>query len=379
MMKSVSLIFLFLVFACTVKDKFLDDSQENKFVVDLDNLPLLPESALDTVFYVPLEVQDDALVGENPVIRFGGSDMYVTSLMSTKIIRYDMKGKVQAIIDHKGQSDKEYVALTDFFATEEGVYVYDAALSVLLEYDKDGNFKRRLKLNAERNMTNIIPYKDEYLVTRNNPEEGKKAVCVIDSDGNQKKAYLDDKFYNGGSIIRVYNQLAIRKDLAYICCLFDTNIYCYDGNTCSVKYSFDFGEKNLPSSFVKENTTNKSLAQDLYGMNNVYGFESPVFLNNWFYLGLRQGLIGMRIIVNEQTKNVYKLDSNDNLYSLSYPIWTAYNDFFVTTMRVSNILCMKEYKEKIKAEYNIRLMNINVDEESNPVVCFIRLKDDFKE
>lgn len=369
---------LVAVFSCTTRERPLIDSEKNNFIINLDSLPLLPLSAIDTIFYIPLETTDDALIGLNPVIRFGKSEFYVTFSHSSRIIKYDMKGKVQAVIDHKGPSNEEYMKITDFFVTEEALWIYDSYLNVLFQYDTNGVFKSKLKLDADIG-SGIIPYKDKFLIMRNNPSQVKKALYVLDSKGKQKEAYLDDKHYN---IITLpaHNQLVRKDDYAYIYSLFDTNIYCYDGERLSVKYSFDFGKKNVLRSFVNENLNNRSLLEDLCDVNGkIWGFESPAFIDNWTYIGLRQGIFIIKIFINEKTKKIYKFDDKDDLFFFTNSIWTVHNDYFVTTMLASSVSCMKMYKDKLKTEHNIRLMHVDVDEESNPVVCFIRFKKDFQE
>lgn len=373
------LLFFFVIISCSTSKKKISDNNKNVFIVDLNELQVLPESAIDTVFYVPLETTDDALIGENPIIRFGGSEMYVSYLYSTRIIRYDMNGKVQAIIENKGSSNKEYVDITDFFATEKSLYVYDSYLNVLLEYDKNGAFKSRMKLDADRG-TAIIPFKDKLLITRNNPAQSKDALYILDNNGKQQESYLSDKRYN---VIRLTanNQLSTMGDTAYVYSLFDTNIYCYDGEKLSVGYSFDFGKRNVPLSFVKDNLNNRSLFEDLCDVDGkIFGLESPAFLENWIYVSFRQGLFPIKVVINKQTNKMYKLDDKDDtLFRTTSPAWITQNDFFVTLMRPSNILCMEMYKDEIKTKHNLRLMDVDVDEDSNPVVCFIRFKKDFQE
>lgn len=374
----MQMVFVFLFFSCTTNVESSGYS-DKKIVVDPDNLSLLPESAIDTVFYVPLETTDDALIGNHPIIRFGGSEMYVSFFNSTKIVRYDMNGKVQAVIENKGPSNEEYFEIADFFATEKSLFVYDSYLNVLFEYDKNGGFKSRMKLDADVG-TSIIPFKDKLLIMRNNPSQSKDALYILDNNGKQQESYLSDKRYN---VIRLTanNQLTTMGDTAYIYSLFDPNLYCYDGKKLSVKYSFDFGKRNVPLSFVKDNMNNRSLFEDLCDVDGkIFGLESPAFLDDWIYIGFRQGIFPIKVVINNQTNKMYKLDNDDDtLFRTCSSAWVTYNDFFVTLMRASNVLCMEMYKDKIKTKHNLRLMDVDVDEDSNPVVCFIRFKKDFKE
>lgn len=368
-----------LIMAC-VKSNNESSSLDNKITVDITNLPELPSSAIDTILYVPLETTNDALIGGNPILRFSDSDIYVTSMRSEKIIKFDKNGKVQLVMEHKGQSGEEYMKLSDFFVTKDGIFVYDGLRNYLLQYDnKTGIYKNKIKFEAN-NAEYILPYKDQFLLFDSNPPDGKMALQVLDKTGKKINEFLENKGYSLGHLFIIDGPISEYDNEVYITCTFDNNIYVYDGNKCQPKYQFDFGKNNIPSTFVENNKRNSKIFEELNSLDNrVYGFQCLVIQGDWMYMALKRTGMAKKICINTKTKQIYQADKSVN-YSLTYSclICVKNQDYFVSTIPAQNIMSLKEHPEKGLYKCNNPLLDLKIDEDSNPVVCFIKLKDNFK-
>lgn len=377
--KSFSYFLCALIFFSCVDAGKNDGENTNKLIVDLKNLPELPESAIDSVFYVSLETTNDVLVGMNPVLRFYGSDIYLTYHGANGILKFNKDGKFLLLIEHKGDSGEEYSKLSDFFITEDGIYIYDGIKNVLLQYSKEtGDFLTKIKIQA--NMAEYIqPYNDNFLLFNSNPAEGEKSLQVLNNNGEKIGEFLENKGYSPGITLKMQDPMFVLGDSVYITCAFDNNIYVYDGQTISSQYQFDFGDNNLPVSFV-EDSKNKSIYEELKKMTNekVYGVQCLSCQKEWMHVVLQTTGTPRELFFNRKTGEIYQAESSKN-YSLraTSKIWTNYNDCFVSTIIAPNVMVAKELKDLYS--YNDPLIELDIDEEANPVVCFMKLKSDFKE
>ena len=334
------------------------------------------DSFVDTMFLVPLETTDEALIGYNVDIQFFDSLIYMRSLSSSQITVFDMQGRVNKVFDKKGEGPMEYLNIDDYFVNEDGLFVFCRGTRKLNRYDINGNFLKKIDLSAYPFLSKVVPYRDRYVCYSENPRDNEFAVYVVDKNGGLINTYFEDRCY--GSSTSVYDKpLSITSKGILANFVVDYNIYLYDGNDFVADMCFDFGDFNLSDDQIMQLRKNRKEEEVSNVKNKVTRIDNIVEVNNWTSYNIREGFRSKRIFINNRTD--LKLSEGDGLFSHFKTMIFSKDDYFVGVI-YSNYLTelltnrVNLYKEEISL-YEQKYLDLKIDEEDNPVLCFFKLKD----
>lgn len=84
-------------------------------------LPL--SSFVDTLLYIPLESNDQSLIGEiDKILSIDSGYIIIDKEITSKIFYFDKKGKFISSIGEKGHANNEYISIED--VTTDGNFIY---------------------------------------------------------------------------------------------------------------------------------------------------------------------------------------------------------------------------------------------------------------
>lgn len=84
-------------------------------------------SIVDSIYYIPLETQDDYLIGNIDKLIVTDKTFYVLDKnISTATYCFNSEGKFIRKIGNRGASDKEYISITDINLYNGDIYIWDA-------------------------------------------------------------------------------------------------------------------------------------------------------------------------------------------------------------------------------------------------------------
>lgn len=373
MKKYILLLICVVLFACK-SEKEENTSNSEVISVDWNKLDVLSADNIEDLFFVPLETSDESLLGNGIEICVFDSLIYLRSDAMDRLIIYDMDGKIQKTIDRKGEGPEEYIGLRNFTVNENGIFIYDAAKRSIVQYTKDGVFKKSLRFSTYPG-DYAFPYKDKYVGYTSKPSEGKRAFSIYNTDGEFINDYFDNKGYTLDTSIHQTVPLSCDSSGCFISFLFDNSVYYYNGDTIVEKYKFDFGDYNMTDSRKEYYLTHFWDGFDKRNPDNcIYGIDNIVKNGDWVYLFFNR-MFSSRLFLNSKNGKMLTTANTDLFFANMGSRLFINGDYFVSTVSASDVVFFQERDpNKDPNPYVKQLREINITEEDNPVLCFFKLK-----
>ncbi|WP_106831229.1 6-bladed beta-propeller [Parabacteroides pacaensis] len=332
-------------------------------------------SIIDTAFFIPLETSNEVLIKQKPSIICHDSTIYILSKGLKRLYSFDMKGKIKSILNKYGKGANEYLEITDFLINNKGIYIYDNITGNLFHYTREGEYKNKVKLRS--GASHIIEYQNQYILYVEFPQNNEFAIYIYDNKGNLINNYFPNEkasFYTAFSVKRPLNILPEGVTINFV---FDYNTYLLRNNNITEKYYFNFCDNNLPPDFKAQNKKNPNIIEELIKLNNkVLWISCITKLNDWLLFYVETSDRNYHICTSLNTKQFYLSSNTIHPFDLLEEDITTYNDFFVGTIPANYIPDLQELKgTELSNKYLDRFLNIQENEDSNPIVCFFKLKN----
>lgn len=175
--------------ACT--ERVVEGSQ---ITVELDSgvqEELLFSSFVDSVTYIPLDVNEECFMGGIRDVLISDSSVFVLNEERTSIFVFDKNGTYKRKVEHVGNGPGEYLAINQF-----SYHAKDRILSVVtntlkvIEYDESGRMIREFK--TDDYFTDLYRLDDgSYLLSRiSRIDEPNELLYLADPDGKHLKSLL---------------------------------------------------------------------------------------------------------------------------------------------------------------------------------------------
>lgn len=146
-MKYIQVLSLILLSGCgQIKSDKSDCVQINLPLSREENIIKLSE-IVDSVQYIPLETQDECLIGNVDKIIVTNEDCYliVDKDVTSSVYLFDQEGAFVRKIGNRGAGQGEYVAIDDVDYDNEYVYIWDGTSRRILKYLMEGDYVSSLK------------------------------------------------------------------------------------------------------------------------------------------------------------------------------------------------------------------------------------------
>ena len=170
MKKAVYFLALLLLAQC----KMSENKQEMGNVIEIDVSQKYSEKEfflqdIAKVEYIPLETNDNTLIGSYPQVVYISDSYIIIKVLSTSdVFIFDGKGKSKFNFNNKGQSGTEYnnLSCVAFDEKSKEIFVADrySANPKFLVYAEDGQFKRSLPFPPNLIPRDIYNFDDEALL-----------------------------------------------------------------------------------------------------------------------------------------------------------------------------------------------------------------------
>ena len=113
---------------------------------------------LDTIYYIiPLETNDDCLIGKIDKLEVKNERIFVTDFMSKSVYEFDMNGKYLSKVSAFGQGPGEYASIMASTVTDSTIIIIDDMSRKQIEYSING------KLISEKIMLDKVWANDLFL------------------------------------------------------------------------------------------------------------------------------------------------------------------------------------------------------------------------
>jgi hypothetical protein len=253
---------------------------------------------------IPLETTDDALVGQN--YTFQATSKYFIFGDRQKIVVFTKEGKINGIINARGNGPRETPYLDFFYADDSSVLIMAEGKQQLLEFDFSGNFITAHQIDGIHHL--FARFNEFYLFDEQaSATENGNVLLIVDTVGRcitesipiiaKGVSYGRDKF-------QVFNDYSL-----YLPTMSNT-IYKIDkSGASSPAYRFDFGNKWLDGKMcdkIAENSGGDAFALWKYlKTNDKIGFLRFFDTKDWLFLNFERQDRNYNWYYNKSDKNQY--------------------------------------------------------------------------
>ncbi|MDR1371794.1 MAG: 6-bladed beta-propeller [Dysgonamonadaceae bacterium] len=351
-----------------------------------EELSVIPPS-FDQVTIVPLETNDDVLVGDIEQIQVNDSLIFVSD-WNRKLFVFDKQGRFRNMIGSRGNGPGEYRALGAFFIDDNSneIVILDQMKSTFLKYGFDGKFHSNgVRIDNSQIDPECASSHGDFILLNNSITPENTAAYRLYND---KGETVFSKQYYGFSVsdyalLFSINPIAKVDDgLHFIMPLCDTVFQCKDDYVIP-KYIIEHSKKMATIENYKMNNEQtitgfeiQSVKDGLFtGFRDIFETDRHILLNYGWISGYNSGYF----LVDKKTDiGLYYLYDKESIFSVMpfFRINASDGKNFVSIVPAYQLL---PFKGKIDAANDENLEKFktgveNLDEEDNPVLFFYKLK-----
>ncbi len=204
---------------------------------------------VESIEIIPIRSGDVPLPMPEQFNMFGGDYYLVKTFGDVNIARIGPDGNFLNNIGRQGRGPNEFVLMSDYNISPEGITIYSSFDSKAYRYSADGTFADAVDIPVP--FDKVHPVEGGYWVYAG---QGREKVpyprlMFCDNEGNVKTELLD-----GLAAVPMTEDTPVfipGTGELYVRETFNNDIYVLDGNEIRVAYRFDFGEYNIPKAFYE--------------------------------------------------------------------------------------------------------------------------------
>lgn len=222
---------------------------DDKKVVDFDSI-------FSDYYFIKLETTDESLIDESNTgdglgnrILLGEDNIFISN--HERILVFNSTGKFVREINHKGQDGESYISILTFnFLNKDNLVILDRMGRSLVTYSVDDKFVSKISGLPFDGMEDFVSINDTLAILRfDTPYDGHE-LCVINI-GTAKPIRLLKSMLRSNPF--GYNYFSPKYHGKYLLAgHMSTDIYEVDADSATIRYSFDFGDYNLPVDYWKD-------------------------------------------------------------------------------------------------------------------------------
>lgn len=375
------------VFSILCLSFFSCNHEERIVSVDVDNAKSYitdEESGL----FVPNEcelVQMNCPTGIGTIedMKFDKDKMILLDNGRQRIHILNKNGVCEHEIYRLGKASNEYIEITDFFAANDKVYIYDMSSMKIVEYDYEGQCKGVTDISDYWANHFFVIGEHFFLINElSDTKDGKKHIFEIRKDGTLVKSYLPFEQEEGLTSDFCFSFYS--KDSVFYAQRESNTIYKVTSGKCEPFITLDFGKYNLPDKFKYMDArelllnTNREYEKYILGIEKIQSSGDFLFvrfeLNNDDYL----------LVINHKTKTNVLLCKGiavNSMYHLGLmhyffnggSIYNLYDgDDFALSVKI-----IEDDKEPIEEKYLRELKEIASEraiDPGNPIIVKYKIK-----
>jgi hypothetical protein len=254
-------IILCIIYGCNKNELLHKDM--NYTVINIDAKKSIDGTGMSDIFstieYIPLETNDEHLIGEINQILVFKDRLYMADIYQTQsVFCYTKEGKFLYELNRKGQGPGEYTTLDNISIDydKERLLVY--AGNMLLEYDLDGNYIESHKIDLWANDffytgNNRIAFYGDY--TTNMEYEKEQMTPNLFVLENYNVVHTDLYFpseTNFGALTSPLNSISTENNgTVSLLSAYNDTIYYVTADTVKRAYYIDFGDMKKDKNFYQ--------------------------------------------------------------------------------------------------------------------------------
>jgi hypothetical protein len=357
----VSFLVIMLLFTCCKKNQAIEDADTFVIEQNIENKLFDWPKSLKINELIPLETNDECLIGSANKIVMDKDKIYILDKKSKSLLVFSERGRFLFKINAHGNGPEEYLEIRDFcfnFIDNE-ILILD--YKKILSFDMaTGKFIKKINLNNDdiNPMQFLFVDKDlYYLWNGNTGNKDKQSLFLWDT--KRIKGILPLKNH----IVDSERFIGWNGDS----CVFlppcgDFHIYEIEKDKLKIKYYIDFGKLALPE-------TQLITRENLDEMDNNSYFKRICNVretSKWMYLlAVGPNAKYHEILINKESKEV--ISGKFNFQNSFHIVYADDNAFYASS---DPIYILEAHKESMLSQFS----NMEINEFDNPVIIKFTLK-----
>ena len=365
------LLFFMLIVGSACCSNTEKETQENILNINIpdDFITLSADTIFSSVDYIPLETTEECVMYEIDKLRIYENEFYLLDKKQKVILVFDKNGRFMRKLDKKGKGPDEYLSLDDFFIHNSLIYILSNSMQKILIYDTFFHLKKTF--NTGTYASNIDFFGDKIFLYSNFSSLQEKNIYVYNMETgkllNNFKRFEERQRGVG------YSRTTFAKDEECIYAFFpyDYNIYMLTDKEETVFTTLDFGKKNMFPNEFKDMSSDerKSYQKSRYsgfselpipGIDNLYISKDLLFFTFVYHM-LEYSLFYNRL----QDKLQFGYLKNTVQFPLaqSSHLLIENNSLYSFILPEDMIGRAEDYKEQVPA------ILTSLKPEDNPLIC----------
>lgn len=374
-------------------DEEIADINVDKSQIKEIKVPSVKESfslydVIDSLVYVPLETTPESLLGRIDKIESDASLLFVLDKDNNNAMRFTADGHFLGVLGKEGEGKGEHIQISDLSLDRENqqVCLLDAQGGKLLYYGYDGRF---IKEDPLYYYYQEVEFSKGFMI-ENTSFAYNKHVPQIDCNklvvSNRQQQPVSKGFpYSERQRTDFHwalpNALTTLNGKVYYNHILSNSIWEIDGNTCKNIYKITLpnGTKNLDM-LNTVSITDKVFEQKLDQSSIAYRGEFLQTLDILYIKLSEKGVIRPVFYNKSSGKTLYGYafsERKNNLFeTFSGDIFDfANDDCFIKVIQPFDIFKIMKESKGITPSNKEKVLLDKINEESNPVLVFVKLRN----
>lgn len=340
---------------------------------------------------VPLETNKNSLIGQIKEMKCDkDTNFYILDEIAYTLLKFDKNGKFIYKIDRKGRGPGEYLELSSFTLTNEGLMLYSNWGQTIHYFDCDGNYIKSFSLNSYEfnfGIGYVTCFGDSTLIFSHNNFSSEYTPRLFYFDVKEKiifKGFLPSSVATKYSSPNVFYQ---SNDLTFYKPMYENYGLEIDSKGFRRAIYFDFGDKGfIPG--MAESSKEEITFEYIKKIGRIEHISDFVFTDNIMFFHYAFGKHIYYIFYSFDTKETYSYaESRSKPITLWNRPRASIGDYFVGEINPINLINMnnyinslkgeaKENYEKYKEELPVKFEEVlsNVTDNDNPILLLYKIK-----
>jgi hypothetical protein len=353
-----------------------------RIVVETKPTDFTLSQVIDSISFVALETNQNALIGTITKLLVTDSNIYILdNNMTESILAFNLNGQFLLKIGHQGKGPGEFIDLEDMCVDNKNqVVVTDFSGKKVLFFDNKGSFIKEIKTGYFPNKIGYLN-RDAYVVTSFFPNS---LINIFTDDGKSNPI----NFFDNPEFRAYDHSLSKGADGINFTQYLDDTVYSINNDQIKPKFLIDFGDRKMTrSTYLKYpvNPIDPTLLRIIpkgirYSPLGFY--ENEEFITFYFFQSSPDDRTLQFCLFNKQTgESIFteKDEAFDDLFAMHkwLPIIGVWKDKFI--MRFESYLFLERfdkmyaYFSTCKPNYLSRLVEMkkSITTNSNPILVFV--------
>ena len=379
-MKNVKLFFILVTIlystGCSKKEQPHNKTIDDNIIINIDNATTLnPKENFYEVCCIPLQTSQNSLIGEISKLYITNEYIIVVDQKYNNLLQFNKNGQFIRKIGAKGQGPNEYIMFNDvvFDYDTQKIYAYERYSKTMHVYNLNGELVETI--NSKFNFNSFIKCDNGFWIYScfkdYNPDNN--ILMLVDNNlSTVLKKYFPQEEIN---VVQFTPRFTINPTD-------NEKYFYYDGSNiiwrlkdeADEAFNVDFGELVLPYSNIQK-------AQSIEEYNNIiYGNKYLGFINNLFIsdsslyftctkseLNKSTTLFNVEYDRNNRTTHIYK-----SILNIKDFIPANYSNLLLITPENELVYAIEPHNlysdkfERLKERFK------DISEDNNPILLFVK-------